>query len=132
MGIYSLSKSESEIMEFLWKQEDTCLLHDIVTYCTTEKQHTWKQQTIYTFLVRLEQKGAVTAVKHGHKRYYSASMSVTEFKKKATRQLLEENFNGSLKEFLTAYTGGRAMNEEDRSILREFLGQIPCSKPQGI
>lgn len=121
MGTYNLSDAEYEIMEFLWAQKETSTLQDIITYCTTEKNHTWKQQTIYTFLTRLEHKGAVTAVKRGHKRYYSASMSMMEFKKRATRQLLEESFDGSLKNFLIAFTGGYAMDEEDKKILREFL-----------
>ena len=48
-------------------------------------------------------------------------MSMMEFKKRATRQLLEESFDGSLKNFLIAFTGGYAMDEEDKKILREFL-----------
>lgn len=123
MGIFNLSDAEHEIMEFLWEQKEPCLLQDVIAYCTNEKHHFWKQQTIYTFLTRLENKGAVIAVKQGHKRYYSASMSMMEFKKKATHQLLKENFGGSLKEFLTALTGGHAMDEEDKAILREFLNE---------
>lgn len=121
MGRYYLSDSEYEIMEFLWAQEEARTLQDIIAYCTNERHHTWKQQTIYTFLSRLEQKSAVTAVKQGHKRYYSASMPIMEFKKKATHQLLDESFDGSLRNFLTALTGGCAMSEEDKAILREFL-----------
>jgi BlaI family penicillinase repressor len=121
MGTYNLSDAEYEIMDFLWAQKETSTLQDIIAYCTNEKNHTWKQQTIYTFLTRLELKGAVTAVKRGHKRYYSASMSRIEFKKRATHQLLEESFDGSLKNFLIAFTGGCAMDEEDKNILREFL-----------
>lgn len=121
MGTYNLSDSEYEIMEFLWAQQETCTLQDVIAYCTNERHHTWKQQTIYTFLTRLEHKGAVTAVKRGHKRYYSASMSMMEFKKKATRQLLDESFDGSLKNFMIAFTGGSPLSKEEKAILKEFL-----------
>lgn len=124
MGTYNLSDSEYEIMEFLWKQEAPVTLQNVILYCTNERNHTWKQQTIYTFLTRLEHKGAVTAVKRGHKRYYSASMSMEEFKKKATHQLLEESFGGSLRNFLTAFTGGCSISAEDKAILQEFLDDM--------
>lgn len=124
MGTFNLSDSEYEIMEFLWTQNEANTLQDIIAYCTNERHHTWKQQTIYTFLTRLEHKGAVVAVKRGHKRYYSASMPMEEFKKKATHQLLEESFGGSLRNFLTAFTGGCSISPEDKAILREFLDDL--------
>lgn len=123
MGTYNLSDAEYEIMEFLWKQTAAVPLQEVIRYCTEEKQHTWKQQTIYTFLTRLEHKGAVTAVKQGHKRYYSASMSMEEFRSRATRRLLEESFGGSLRNFLTAFTGGCSISEEDKAALQEFLDE---------
>ena len=124
MGTYYLSDAEYEIMEFLWTQEEPVTLQSIIAYCTNEKHHSWKQQTIYTFLTRLEHKGAVTAVKHGHKRHYSASTSMEEFKKRATHQLLEESFGGSLRNFLTAFTGGSSISAEDRATLQEFLDDL--------
>ena len=124
MGLFNLSNAEYEIMEFLWAQNEAKILQEIIAYCTNEKHHTWKQQTIYTFLSRLEQKGAITAVKKGHKRFYSAAMSMEEFKKKATHQLLKESFDGSLKNFLLAFTGGCSMNEDDKAVLREFLEEL--------
>ena len=124
MGTFNLSDAEYEIMEFLWEQKESSTLQDVIAYCTNEKHHTWKQQTIYTFLTRLEHKGAVTAVKRGHKRYYSASMSMDAFKKKATHQLLEESFGGSLKNFLVAFTGGCSISAEDKATLQEFLDDL--------
>jgi len=124
MGTYHLSDSEYEIMEFLWKQTEPMTLQNVIAYCTNEKNHSWKQQTIYTFLTRLELKGVVTAVKHGHKRYYSAAMTKEEFRKRATHQLLKESFDGSLKNFLIAFTGGHSMSTEDKAILQEFLDDM--------
>lgn len=124
MGNFNLSDAEYEIMEFLWKQTEPMTLQNVIAYCTNERNHTWKQQTIYTFLTRLEHKGAVTAVKRGHKRYYSASMSMEDFKKRATRQLLDESFDGSLRNFLAAFTGGYSISAEERAALQEFLDDL--------
>lgn len=121
MGTFNLSDAEYEIMEYLWTQKEARPLQAVAVYCETEKHHSWKQQTIYTFLTRLEGKGVATAVKKGHKRYYSAAISIDEFKKKATHQLLEESFDGSLRNFLAAFAGGRPLCDEDKAILREFL-----------
>lgn len=117
----NLSNAESEIMQYLWAQKQPVTLQDVITYCTQEKGHTWKQQTIYTFLSRLEQKGIVTADKRGQKRYYSAAMTLEELTSVSAHQFLDSNFKGSLKTFLTAFTGGKEMDEKDKADLREFL-----------
>lgn len=118
-----LSEAESEIMEFLWQQEDEVILQDVIGYCNDEKGHTWKQQTIYTFLTRLEQKGAVTAQKRGQKRYYSASMSYDEFKKTAIDRMLSEDFDGSIVNLLSAFSCGSGMSAEDKAALKEFINE---------
>lgn len=123
MGIFNLSNAEREIMEFLWTLEETATLQDVIRYCNEEKHHTWKQQTIYTFLTRLEQKGAVTAQKRGQKRYYSASMSYDEFQKTAIDRMLSEDFDGSIVNLLSAFSCGSGMSAEDKAALKEFINE---------
>ena len=104
----NLSNAEYEIMQYLWAQESPATLQDVIAYCNGENQRSWKQQTIYTFLSRLEQKGVVTAVKKGQKRYYSAAMTLDELRSVSAQHFLDANFKGSLKTFLTAFTGGQS------------------------
>ena len=49
----NLTNAEAEIIEFLWTLDEPATLQDVIRYCTEEKQRTWKQQTIYTFLSQI-------------------------------------------------------------------------------
>jgi BlaI family penicillinase repressor len=110
-------------MEFLWAQPGEVTLQDIIAYCSTEKQRYWKQQTVYTFLTRLENKGIVSARKQGQKRYYSAAMTYLGFQQKVAQQFLEDSFEGSLKNFVHAFTGGNSLTEEEKKELEELLNE---------
>ena len=74
---YNLSEAEYEIMKFIWEQGDNIGFNDIMEY-TQKKGHTWKKQTVQTFLTRLIDKGVLKAEKVGNKRYYSPSTTETE------------------------------------------------------
>ena len=116
-----LSEAESEIMEFLWQQEDEVILQDVIGYCNDEKGHTWKQQTIFTFLTRLEQKGVVKAQKRGQKRYYSALITEEELKRRYSHKFVDEHFEGSVIMFLSNFFSGQELPPEDKAALKEFI-----------
>ena len=59
---YNLSEAEYEIMKFIWEQGDNISFNDIMEY-TQKKGHTWKKQTVQTFLTRLIDKGVLKAEK---------------------------------------------------------------------
>ena len=69
----SLSPTEKEIMEVLWKSEGMTN-NEIILYFK-ERGREWKRQTTNTFLTRLADKGLVT--KTGHK--YKAAYTKQEF-----------------------------------------------------
>ena len=60
MGWYGLSDSEHEIMKYIWKHEEVTL-REVVAWLEN-RGYTWKQQTVYTLLNRLIDKGAITTV----------------------------------------------------------------------
>ncbi len=117
----NLTNAEAEIIEFLWTLDEPATLQDVIRYCTEEKQRTWKQQTIYTFLSRLEQKGVVSAVKKGQKRYYSAALTLDQLRSVSARHFIDVNFQSSLPSFLTAFAGDQGIAEEDKEALRKIL-----------
>lgn len=55
MGWYGLSDSEHEIMKYIWKHEEVTL-REVVAWLEN-RGYTWKQQTVYTLLNRLIDKG---------------------------------------------------------------------------
>ena len=119
---YNLSEAEYEIMKFIWEQGDNISFNDIMEY-TQKKGHTWKKQTVQTFLTRLIDKGVLKAEKVGNKRYYSPSTTETEHICKWTQEFLKADFGGSLKNFMLAFTGGKSLTEEEARELHEFLDE---------
>ena len=110
---YNLSEAEYEIMKFIWEQGDNIGFNDIMEY-TQKKGHTWKKQTVQTFLTRLIDKGVLKAEKVGNKRYYSPSTTETEHICKWTHEF---------KNFMLAFTGGNSLTEEEARELHEFLDE---------
>lgn len=121
MPKYNLSDTEYALMEFIWQSDAELSFSEIMDYCSSTLKQPWKKQTVQTFLTRLIDKGALTAVRRGVKRYYSPAMSKTDFISKWTQGFLDEEYDGSLKKFMTALTGGNRLSEDEIKELHEFL-----------
>ena len=111
----TLSPTEKEIMEVLWKSEG--MTNNDIVLCFREKGKDWKRQTTSTFLTRLLQKGVV--VKEGHK--YRAGCTKKEFEQRQTREILDSLYGGSLSNFIEALTGGGKMTKEEAEELEDLL-----------
>ena len=98
MGWYGLSDSEHEIMKYIWKHEEVTL-REVVAWLEN-RGYTWKQQTVYTLLNRLIDKGAITAIKKGNYRLYYPAITEDELIGQWTENLVENEYQGSLKNFL--------------------------------
>ena len=111
----TLSPTETEIMEVLWKSEGMTN-NEIILYFR-ERGKDWKRQTTSTFLTRLMQKGVV--VKDGHK--YMAGYTKKEFEQRQTREILDSMYGGSLANFIAALTGGGKITKEEAEELRDII-----------
>lgn len=120
MAKYNLSEAEFEIMEYIWSKGEKLSFSDIMNF-TNSKGHTWKKQTVQTFLTRLIEKGALEAERKDNKRYYYSVLRQEEYVSKWTKCLVKKEFGGTLKGFLSAFTGGRKLSEEEAKELHEFL-----------
>ena len=119
---YNLSEAEYEIMQFIWENGNNTSFSDVMEY-THKKGHTWKKQTVQTFLTRLIDKKVLKAEKIGNKRYYSPVGTEAEHIHNWTHDLLDIDFGGSLKNFMLAFTGGRSLSEAEAKELHEFLDE---------
>ena len=54
---YELSRTEEQIMDFLWTNNRPVKTGEIMDYFTENKGKEWKRQTLNTLLIRLEEKG---------------------------------------------------------------------------
>ncbi len=118
---YNLSSLEWEIMEFIWEQKEGLYFRDLMQHFVKEGGKQWKRQSLRTFLLNLEKKGALEIKKH-EKFYMYVPVSTKEGHiRKWTKNMLKEFYNGSLKEFLLALKGDTGLSEQEMSELREFL-----------
>lgn len=118
---YGLSPTEFEIMEFLWSSDNKLAFRDILTYFNTEKNKNWKKQTLNTFLRILQDNDLVVADTSSKKFLYSPTRSKQEHIHIWTKKILEDCFDNSLANFLTAFTGGKKLSSEDSKEVKKYL-----------
>ena len=121
MGWYGLSDSEHEIMKYILKHEEVTL-REVVAWLEN-RGYTWKQQTVYTLLNRLIDKGAITAIKKGNYRLYYPAITEDELIGQWTENLVENEYQGSLKNFLLAFTRRKSLTRTEADELRKILDE---------
>lgn len=90
---------------------------DLVRLC--EKELTWKKSTTYTMLRRLcerdifQNKGGVV----------SSVMSKQEFNALQSEKFVEETFDGSLPQFLVAFTLRKKLSENEIDELQRLINE---------
>ncbi len=114
-----LSKTELEIMQVLWDgggEMSPRAIWDIFL----DRGRDWKRQTLNTLLLRMEEKGVV------EKRWGSVRVlcSELEFKHQQSEEMVRESFNGSLSQFMAAFTGNHRISEADARELEELVERL--------
>lgn len=110
----TLSPTEDEILEVLWKSEGMTN-NEIILYFR-ERGKEWKRQTSSTFLARLMQKGLLT--KEGHR--YRPSCTKEEFRRRQAKEIIDSMYDGSLSNFIAALNGGEKMTGEEAEELKKL------------
>ena len=105
MGWYGLSDSEHEIMKYIWKHEEVTL-REVVA---------WLENQI--------DKGAITAIKKGNYRLYYPAITEDELIGQWTENLVENEYQGSLKNFLLAFTRKKSLTRTEADELRKILDE---------
>ena len=104
-----LSATEFYILQYLWTRETPATFAEImVHFCEVEKKP-WKKQTVNTFLSRMSQKGFLNIDKTGKRAIYEPSVSSKKFYENYAVDIVNDSYNGSLKDFVYAFTTGRKM-----------------------
>ena len=80
----------------------------------------WKKSTTYTVLRRLQEKG-VFQNENGE---VTSLISQEAYKQMESREYIKESFGGSLPAFLTAFTSGSALTDEEAEELQKIIDRI--------
>lgn len=118
---FDVSETEKEILEYLWENPQGVLSREMLDYFNEVKQKDWKKQTLNTFLLRLAEKGLIEGKAQGVKKVYRAVYDAKEYEAKKAENILENNYGGSVRNFVMALTGGEKIDKAMADDLRKML-----------
>lgn len=116
MEDYKLGAMETKFAELMWDNEPVSS-GDLVKLC--EKELTWKKSTTYTMLRRLCERG-IFQNKGG---IVSSLMSKREFNALQSEKFVEETFEGSLPQFIAAFTLRKKLSEKEINELQRLIDE---------
>ena len=116
MEQYKLGAMETKFAELIWDSEPISS-GDLVRLC--EKELAWKKSTTYTMLRRLCERG-IFQNKDGT---VSSLMSKQEFNALQSEKFVEETFEGSLPQFIAAFTLRKKLSEKEINELQRLIDE---------
>ena len=117
MAEYRLAEAEARFADIIWDREPI-LSKELIKL--SEEQLAWKSTTSYTVLRRLCDRGIFQNIDST----VTSKISRKEFYSFKSQQFVEDTFGGSLPKFLTAFIGGKKLNEKQITEIKELIDQF--------
>lgn len=115
----SISESEMKVMKKIWESGRMISVSEIVAELKQDGEE-WNHTTISTFLTRLEDKKIISSTKSKNRRIYFPLVSREEYNRNEAENFISR-FGGTLKDFLSAFSNSRPLDEKDIQELKEWL-----------
>jgi BlaI family penicillinase repressor len=120
-----LTKSEEQIMGYLWKLEKAYLKNILDEFSDPKPAAT----TVATVLKRMTDKGFIDYQQHGSNREYFPLVKKTEYFSKQVNDVIKNYFNNSASQFASFITNETDMSQEELTELRDLVDkQIAVKK----
>ena len=117
----AMSATEFYILQYLWTRETPATFSEIMVHFNEEEKKAWKKQTVNTFLSRLAQKGFLNVDKSGKRAIYIPSVTSKKFYENYAQEIINDSYNGSIKEFLSAFTAGHKLSATEKANLISYI-----------
>ncbi len=114
MNDVTLGEIEAKFADLIWENEP---LTSGELVKRAEASLGWKKSTTYTVLRRLCERGLF----RNDGGAVSSVISREEFNGRRSEQFVNEAFGGSLPRFLTAFSRGKKLNEDEVAALLKFI-----------
>jgi len=114
MKPYKLGEMELKFANLIWENEPVSS-RTLTSLC--EKEFNWKRTTTYTMLKRL----CVRKIFQNNNGTVTALMSKDAFGAAQGEQFLNENFDGSLPQFLVAFTRRKKLSAKEIDALQHLI-----------
>lgn len=118
---YEITESEKLIMDYLWDSSSSKSFAEIMEYLEKTERKEWKKQTVNTFIKRLTNKGLVESVIIEKCKYYRPCIEKAEYMKGEAQTYLNHFYNGSLRNFVSALSGGKEIDSKFAEQLRKMV-----------
>ena len=119
----NLTNAEQKVMNQIWAMERMVTVPEMVEILNDEGEE-WAYQTVATFLKNLEKKGFLSVTKQGKKLCYFPLISREQYKKNEAEGFLENTFDGSVVNFLTAFRGSNKIGKKEIQELKAWLDEF--------
>ncbi|MCI9178799.1 MAG: BlaI/MecI/CopY family transcriptional regulator [Lachnospiraceae bacterium] len=116
---FSLTSMEHAIMMFFWENKRWASGAELWEYLNRSGKNC-KRQTVNTYLTRMAEKGILT--KNGTK--YMYTYTEKQFEAERAREVLDDVYQGTLKNFFAALTGGARITKEEKEELKAYLDSL--------
>jgi predicted transcriptional regulator len=114
-----LTKSEEQIMGYLWKLEKAYLKNILDEFSDPKPAAT----TVATVLKRMTDKGFIDYQQHGSNREYFPLVKKTEYFSKQVNAVIKNYFNDSASQFASFITNETNLNLSDLEELKQLVEQ---------
>ncbi|ALS09937.1 CopY family transcriptional regulator (plasmid) [Paenibacillus peoriae] len=118
--IKKLSATEKELMEEIWTNIPSVTSTELLNIFA-QRGIVWKAQTMATFLTRMEDKGYLTGTIHGRYKIYAPTISREEFKLLEIQHVLDELYQGSVKNLISAMYDSDKLSDKDINELKKWI-----------
>ena len=106
------------------EQEEGNASVDPANYLSKKEKKEWKKQTVNTFLTRLAQKGFLNIDKSGKRAIYIPSVSRKKYYEDYAQQIIEDSYEGSLKNFVCAFTKNHKLTSNEKEELLTYIHSL--------
>ena len=120
----AMSATEFYILKYLWSRETPATFSEIMTHFNEEEKKEWKKQTVNTFLTRLAQKGFLNIDKSGKRAIYIPSVSRKKYYEDYAQQIIEDSYEGSLKNFDCTFTENHKLTSNEKEELLTYIHSL--------
>ena len=120
----AMSATEFYILKYLWSRETPATFSEIMNHFNEEEKKEWKKQTVNTFLTRLAQKGFLNIDKSGKRAIYIPSVSRKKYYEDYAQQIIEDSYEGSLKNFVCAFTENHKLTSNEKEELLTYIHSL--------
>ncbi|QIE59447.1 BlaI/MecI/CopY family transcriptional regulator [Rasiella rasia] len=115
----SLSNSEEQLMQYLWKKKKA-VLKDLLEAYNDPKPAT---TTIATLLKRMQDKGFVDYTQIGRSREYFPLVKKKDYFSKHVNGLIKNFFNNDAAQFASFFTEATDLSKEELKELKKMIDQ---------